>query len=96
MFFVIFVKLAFRILRLHTKIRNLHSFFLEFQGTPVPPDILKIGRKYGQTGLQEYKYYQHSDCIEAIQLLSLQHSKYCQDYDRVNHFFLKFLFRYNM
>ena len=44
---------------------------------------MKIGRQYGQKGLQTYDMYTHDECLEAIRLLSLDASKYCQDEDRV-------------
>ena len=61
-------------------------FLIECEGTIVPPDVLRIGKQYGQKGLQTYEMYTHSECIEAIRYLSLDASKYYQDEDRVTNY----------
>ena len=68
----------------------IFAHILEWPGTPVPPDVLKVGRETANTGLIEYKYITHAECLEAIRSLSLHHSAYCQDKNRVPqiHFYL--------
>ena len=65
---------------------------LEWPGTPVPPDVLKVGRETANTGLIGYKYITHAECLEAIRFLSLHHSAYCQDKTGYHKYIFIFLF----
>ena len=68
----------------------IFAYILEWPGTPVPPDVLKVGRETANTGLIEYKYITHAECLEAIRFLSLHHSAYCRDKNGVpkKHYYL--------
>ena len=96
---VVFTKPRCGILSLRPENRNLrvHLYCIiltEYESTIVPPDVIAIGRKFGQKGLDTDDIYSHEDCIQAIRLLSLDASKYCVDQNRVkpNKYILKNLF----
>ena len=49
---------------------------------PIPPDVLKLGRKHSIKGCNTWSRPSITDVNGALNLLG---AEYCQDFDRVSH-----------